>query len=719
MGFINMVFKIKFRKRFYTFFFLCLLVISPFYSTYSQQGNISTLNQAIDSIQENISKALYISEYPFDYKDANLIPYYEYGLKLFEKNQYPKLFQELNINLGLLYLNQLNYPESIFHLSLAALYSSSDSSQRQLMVIYKYQAQAYRFWGYPQYAINQYHNAILNAKKIDAPHSLSVLYREIGYSFFMLEHDSSLYYYKLSNEIAKKTDSNYNLSYNYSQIGDYFHQKAKYKLALKYHDTALKFALKYNSSKKNHQMLMFVYSGLAREFSSLNQIDSAKKYHTIAEEYITGKLSIIFFKEQADFYYEIGDYPKALQMADSTETQSQKLKDDKYSIITNNLYIKIYNKLNNRVQVDEYTQRLISAYDSINKFQKSDIVNSIKLVADIEKIANEKGLLQKEKEIAKINMAETKKRSTIKSIIAIVLMAGLMLIAVLLVKHRRVNRQLNELIIKLQKTHEQLVNSEKLASIGVMAAGIAHEINNPINFVSVGIHSLELDLSDIRQLTDLFSLSKYAHLSLEEKALKFEELQKDINIHQTNQAIKETVHDIKFGVVRTTDIVKSLLNLARMDDKSWVETDLNKSLNDALVILNNKSKHKAELIKNFDKEKNFIFCMPGRINQVFVNIINNAIDAIEKGGLIKIESSSDQLNAYIKISDNGQGMSEESITKAFDPFYTTKDIGKGTGLGLSISYGIIKEHKGIIKIESTINKGTDIMLTLPKHQKSS
>lgn len=716
MGFFVSLFRCKaYLSSLFLFFGLLILVFQP---VNAQNRTVISMTQALDSIEDSVQKAKYISAYPFNYTNDELIPYYEYGLTLYKKSEQPDLFLTYTTHLGLLYLNQLNYPKSIFYLSLAAIYYPSDSSSQQLVTIYKYRAQAYRFWGFSQQSIIQYQKAIFVANEINDSLSLCALNRELGYAFFMQEHDSSLYYYSRSNDIAKKKHSIYNLAYNYTMIGDCFHQKAKYSHSIAYHDTALKYALEFNQSKNNDQMLMFAYSGLGRSYFSLNNIDSAKKFFKITEKYMNGKLSINFYKELTDFYYNIGDYTKALEMADSTCAKSGNLKDAKYSIITNKLYIKIYKKLNNNAQVNAYYQKLISSYDSIYLYQSSDIVNSIKLFADIDKIANEKILLQKEKEIAQVKMEQTKNRSTIKSIIAIFLLVVIIIIGFLIIKYRKINRRLKAVINQLKQTQEQLINSEKMASIGVMAAGVAHEINNPVNFISAGINSLELDLNDLKQFIDLSSHPRFNKLSAKEKIIQLGKLQKEVDIQQTSKIINETVEDIKFGVVRTTDIVKSLLNLARMDDKLWIETDLNKSLNDAINILHNKVKYKAKVIKKFQNDKNIIFCMPGRINQVFVNIINNAVDAIDKDGVIIIESRADDYNAIISISDTGNGMTPETIKKAFDPFYTTKEIGKGTGLGLSISYGIIKEHKGDIRIESVVSKGSEILLTLPKRQKA-
>jgi signal transduction histidine kinase/ligand-binding sensor domain-containing protein len=272
---------------------------------------------------------------------------------------------------------------------------------------------------------------------------------------------------------------------------------------------------------------------------------------------------------------------------------------------------------------------------------------------------------------------------------------------------------------ELEKAQRQIVQSEKMASIGVLTAGIAHEINNPINFVYAGVNSVIRDFQDIDQVL-------YELIGVDEKSTdgnqfvkKIKQKMAELDFEEAYKAIKQTLTDIKLGAERTAEIVEGLRNFSRTDNEQWTASDINSIIDGVLVLLKNKYKNRIELIKQFDNNIPLIDCRRGRINQVLMNIISNAIDAIADKGEIKIRTYTKKGMCLISISDTGVGIEEFLIDKIFDPFFTTKQVGKGVGLGLSISYGIIQEHNGNITVTSEKGKGTVFTIEIPIKQKSS
>lgn len=278
------------------------------------------------------------------------------------------------------------------------------------------------------------------------------------------------------------------------------------------------------------------------------------------------------------------------------------------------------------------------------------------------------------------------------------------------------NRYLNDLIEKTQSMQEQLINSEKMASLGQLTAGIAHEINNPINFVSSNISPLKTDLKELKELC-----KKYKRLhgakNIDEVLKEIDEYRNDIDPDFLYDEIETLTNGIEEGAERTKKIVLGLRSFSRIDEDEFKEVDIHEGIESTLMLLQNKIKNRIEVHKNYEKLPP-IECMPGKLNQVFMNIINNAAEAIPDKGDIFITTSVNNKSDTVKISlkDSGIGMKEIVRRRAFEPFYTTKEIGKGTGLGLAISFGIIEKHNGTIIINSKENQGTEFVITLPVHQ---
>ena len=273
------------------------------------------------------------------------------------------------------------------------------------------------------------------------------------------------------------------------------------------------------------------------------------------------------------------------------------------------------------------------------------------------------------------------------------------------------NQQIESAMNKLKETQNQLVQAEKMASVGQLTAGIAHEINNPINFVTSNISPLKRDLDDIMKLLNMYNgASEKSDPHDEFKNIK--KFKDEIDYDFILQEIKQLLNGIEEGAKRTIEIVRGLRNFSRLDESDKKLSDINEGIDSTLLMLRNQLKNRIEVVKEFGSIPQ-ILCYPGKLNQVFMNILNNASQSIEGEGEIVISTTYGNKNVFISIKDSGKGMSKKIMDHIFEPFYTTKDVGKGTGLGLSISYGIVQEHNGKIDVKSELSKGTEFIITLP------
>jgi two-component system NtrC family sensor kinase len=274
--------------------------------------------------------------------------------------------------------------------------------------------------------------------------------------------------------------------------------------------------------------------------------------------------------------------------------------------------------------------------------------------------------------------------------------------------------QLEQSNLKLHRTQQQLVQAEKMASVGQLAAGIAHEINNPIGFVTSNLNSLKQYTDTYRHLStrvlDLVaSDSPEAQNSSKQTLLK---LVQDEDLIFINDDTKDLLDESIDGLERVKDIVKDLKKFSRidLDEKQWF--DINDCVTTTLNMVSNELKYHCNIEKNLSPLPKILINV-GKISQVLTNLLINAGQAICEKGQIKITTKQQENNIVVTITDNGSGIDPENLSKLFDPFFTTKEEGVGTGLGLSISYDIIQEHNGSIIVTSEPDNGSCFSITLP------
>lgn len=277
---------------------------------------------------------------------------------------------------------------------------------------------------------------------------------------------------------------------------------------------------------------------------------------------------------------------------------------------------------------------------------------------------------------------------------------------------------LNEAMESLKNAQSQLVESEKMSSLGQLTAGLAHEINNPVNFISSTIGPLRRDVEDILTL-----IRMYDSLNLSEQDLpgmrEIIKYKKDVDYEFLQEEMPQLFEAIADGSRRTAAIINGLKSFSRVDELDLKFVDLHEGIDSTLMLLKQQMGAKLSVEKVY-AELPQVECYAGKINQVFMNIIGNAVYALNHSGKseqwLRIMTHFDAQFAYITISDNGNGIPAEVQSRIFEPFYTTKPVGEGTGLGLSIVFSIIETHKGQIALESAIGVGTAFKITLPLKQ---
>ena len=280
------------------------------------------------------------------------------------------------------------------------------------------------------------------------------------------------------------------------------------------------------------------------------------------------------------------------------------------------------------------------------------------------------------------------------------------------------NTSLNTALTDLKGAQSQLVESEKMASLGQLTAGIAHEINNPINFVIANVRPLRRDIDLMKDTLVQIEELAVGDMPVADVKKKIASIKEDVEYDYLTTEIEFLLKGISEGSERTAEIVKGLRIFARVDEDDLKRANIHEGIDSTTVIVNTLLNNCVVIEKHY-ADLPMIECYPGKLNQVFLNIITNGIHAINKrfgeaaGGKITISTRRDDEHVFVDIQDNGVGMSTDVLDKIFDPFFTTKDVGEGTGLGLSIAYNIIKKHDGKISATSKVGEGTVFNIELP------
>lgn len=277
-----------------------------------------------------------------------------------------------------------------------------------------------------------------------------------------------------------------------------------------------------------------------------------------------------------------------------------------------------------------------------------------------------------------------------------------------------INEKLQKAYTELQQTQTQIFHHEKMASIGQLAAGVAHEINNPMGFISSNLSTMGKYMEKITAF-EVALIETVRERGDSETDDVLHELRSKMKVDFILDDIRSLLAESRDGAERVRRIVQDLKSFSRVDEAEYKSVSINESLDTTLNILRNEIKYIADVEQEYDPDLPFLSCYPQRLNQVFMNILVNAAHAIKVHGVIKVSTKHEFDDVVVRISDSGNGIAPENLSRIFEPFFTTKEVGKGTGLGLSISYDIIKKHGGDINVESEVGVGTTFVIRLPLH----
>lgn len=280
-------------------------------------------------------------------------------------------------------------------------------------------------------------------------------------------------------------------------------------------------------------------------------------------------------------------------------------------------------------------------------------------------------------------------------------------------EQRRLEARQQELTAKLQAMQDQLFQSEKMAAIGTLAAGVAHEINNPIGFVGSNLGQLEKYHEQLLAVIGAYEAEE-PRLPAEARD-RIHAVKRQADLEFLRQDLHDLVRESREGVERVRKIVQDLKSFSRVDAPVWEWADLHRCIESTLNIVRNEIKYKAEVIKDYG-ELPPVECIASQISQVIMNLLVNAAQAIEQHGTITIRTRHEGDSVCLAIADTGCGIPPENLKRIFEPFFTTKPVGKGTGLGLSIAYNIVSQHHGRIEVESEPGRGTTFRVWLPVRQ---
>ncbi len=474
-------------------------------------------------------------------------------------------------------------------------------------------------------------------------------------------------------------------------------------------------------SQKNYEGSIMSYQGLGDTYFEWNKPELAEKYYIKAlhaadtiKRYRSIGLSLI---KLGNLYLKTGRNDEAQRSFQRAIEECTQVDSRVYQ---ESAYLALY-------ELNKKNGSLTTALSYLEKYievEQTRTNEAFKSKSDDMQASFE--LRERENELSRLE-AENKRNSQTQKIlimgIAILLILSGFLVFLYFTRNRILKslyseqentrnllKEKEELLNNIEETHHQLVHIEKMASIGVMTAGIAHELNNPVSSIHASVEALKMDYEDLKPVFSILS-----EINIHPSAEKLQLLQKEllhIDISHLSTEIKSLLTNIMNGSQRTSDIIQGMKTFSRDSGEVNQAYFIEDGLDAALTLLNHKMKDHIVVIKKYNF-KNVVNCNVSKINQVFLNILDNAIHSMSTDGILEIETLLDKDVCKIKISDNGNGIEESIQQKIFEPFFTTKEIGYGTGLGLAISYAIIKGHNGDIKVQSSPNEGTSMIISLP------
>ena len=683
-------------------------------------------------------------------------------LRVLDKNDIKDQLAIARFALGEDYEKYKIYNKAIKHYAFAASNFSYSNNHAKVVESLSRQSKLYFLMENYEMAESKLDTAIQIVKRHETGEDIiPYLHKQINICDRQGKSDKVLSIYLEILEIHKQNNDHQSaiwiqneIGYSYSKIGDY---KMALSVLLESHEASSMYDLDDSVRIYILTNLAIAYSALDFHSVSIDTLSIVESYYQengqtenltriqdlTAEVYLKqGKLtealvyslkSIENAKSQSDLYL----------LKDSYKTLSdiyQEMDDFKNGL----KYYGLYSELN-----DSILKTIAAKSLELNQLERNVDYDERRMILEvmdeeIEELTVENQRIEIEKYVKEIELYRTEKALEVEAqnrrylILVFLFLAFLLILIVIgyiskqkdnkLLKQQKesilnINEELqskNEAvesgIKRLKETQGKLVESEKMASLGQLTAGVAHEINNPVNFISSNLKPLKLSIGEIMEI-----LNEYRKLNNPDSDAtslqKAKELEEKYDIEYLIKELNTILDGINDGAERTKEIVMGLRNFSRLDKHELKEVKLSEMIDSTLVLLRNQYKDRVEIKKSYDENIPYIQCYSGQLSQVFMNIFSNAIQAIEGKGTISVKTQLSGDEAEIIISDSGKGIPDDILDNIFDPFYTTKEVGKGTGLGLSISYGIIQEHNGRIDVESELSKGSTFKISIPIRQK--
>jgi signal transduction histidine kinase len=574
---------------------------------------------------------------------------------------------------------------------------------------------------------------------------LGIIQRNVG------NHAMALEYFFNAQRIAQAHQDMENLAYAYNNIGDIQNLEGNYGQALKYemqgllifeeigdslgvsyccHQIALAYAnmyeffeaLEYHRRAMNIRTLLGNRAGVAYSLISIGQTYLSLGNHTASLEHLEDSREI--FAELGDsfglslslhntgLYYKLtGQTDEAIRYLSEALTLG---KETGSQIRVRNAARELSEIYADQLNYQEAYQMHIlfkESYDSL--YREENVVKITQLVLQNE--FEQRELLQ---------LAEIDKQKQVRNYL--ILSIGLVVILVIVLLNRffikrkanivleKQKSELNQTLDHLTQAQTQLVQSEKMASLGQVTAGVAHELNNPLNFISSSVKPLRRNMEDLIAI-----LEKYDGVIREKKLgnafSEAEQYKQTVDYAYLLKETKDLLEGMNEGASRSQHIVKGLRTFSRLDENEFKGVNIHEGIDSTLLLLSNKLKDRITVHKTYGTIPQ-VEGLPGKLNQVFMNILTNGIMAIKGEGDIFIETERRDDKVRIRIKDTGEGMTIDILEHIFEPFFTTRPVGQGTGLGLSITYSIIEEHHGTIDVNSAPGEGSEFIIVLPIHQ---
>lgn len=603
------------------------------------------------------------------------------------------------------------YDSAEHHLQQALALTREDDPL--LSTIYMNAGSLYLRSGNYSAALSNYHRAQAVAERTDNQNQLMRIYVNTAVVYEMLkDYKKAIAFDSLGYNMAVKLNSKASANLALSNLGEHLQLNGMLPEALLVFKKAEKNSL---LSPSSDYTLALIYSNMAAIKLKLNNPDSAVYYalqsltrfeKQNSQSHITGIKRILAAAE-----LKRGNVPKAEQYAMQAYTSARERNVASEIQPAVFILLKINLQKNNTAAADRFEREYLALSDSLEKDNQVKAVLELQTKYDIERRDKENEILKREQQLQK---SQLNRQRQIILYVAIVLI----LVVILLVlayrsyrQKRRTNKQLQQTLLQLNETQAQLIHSEKMASLGQMTAGIAHEINNPLTFIETGITELEYTTGGLKKI-----IAAYTALTpenFEQQTQKITKLKKEVYYDDLLPDLDNTIKAIKIGSHRTSSIIKSLQRFSRKETGGFELRDVSEIMDETLLLIQSETKNKVEVVREYHTKTN-IECRPVELGQVFMNLLLNAIHAGSK--LITITILQETNHLAVRVTDTGSGIAPEVLSKIFDPFFTTKDIGKGTGLGLSVTHGIIKNHGGDISVKSEVNVGTTFTILLPVKQ---